>query len=85
MIDVTEALLLSCNHIVARNTEMTERWLSVDEIAEHLGVSRDTIYNWINGKNMPAQKIGKLWKFKVSEVDEWAKSAGETSGMKEEK
>lgn len=53
---------------------MTERWLSVDEIAEHLGVSRDTIYNWINGKSMPAQKIGKLWKFKVSEVDEWAKS-----------
>ena len=58
---------------------MTERWLSVDEIAEHLGVSRDTIYNWINGKSMPAHKIGKLWKFKVSEVDEWAKSgkAGE--------
>ena len=53
---------------------MTERWLSVDEIAEHLGVSRDTIYNWINGKSMPAHKIGKLWKFKVSEVDEWAKS-----------
>jgi len=53
---------------------MTERWLSVDEIAEHLGVSRDTIYNWINGKNMPAHRIGKLWKFKVSEVDEWAKS-----------
>ena len=53
---------------------MTERWMSVDEIAEHLGVSRDTIYNWINGKSMPAQKIGKLWKFKVSEVDEWAKS-----------
>ena len=53
---------------------MTERWLSVDEIAEHLGVSRDTIYNWIKGKSMPAHKIGKLWKFKVSEVDEWAKS-----------
>ena len=53
---------------------MTERWLSVDEIAEHLGVSKDTIYNWINGKKMPAHKIGKLWKFKVSEVDAWAKS-----------
>ncbi len=33
MIDVTEALLLSCTHTVARNREMTERWLSVDEIA----------------------------------------------------
>ena len=53
---------------------MKDRWLSVDEIAEYLGVSRDTIYNWINGKKMPAHKIGKLWKFKVSEVDGWAKS-----------
>ena len=51
---------------------MTERWLSVDEIAAHLGVSKDTIYNWIK-KGMPAHKIGKLWKFKASEVDQWAK------------
>ncbi len=60
---------------------MTERWLSVDEIAEHLGVSRDTIYNWINGKSMPAHQIGRLWKFKVSEVDEWVRTSsvnGET-------
>jgi len=52
---------------------MSERWLSVEEIAEHLGVSKDSIYNWIK-KGMPAHKIGKLWKFKVSEVDDWAKS-----------
>jgi excisionase family DNA binding protein len=57
---------------------MRERWLSVEEIAGHLGVSKDTVYNWIK-KDMPAHKIGKLWKFKASEVDEWAKSgqAGE--------
>jgi excisionase family DNA binding protein len=52
---------------------MNERWLSVEEIAHHLGVSKDTIYNWIKN-GMPAQKIGKLWKFKASEVDEWARS-----------
>lgn len=51
----------------------TERWLSVDEIAEHLGVSRDTIYNWIT-KKMPAHKVGKLWKFKISKVDQWVQS-----------
>jgi len=53
---------------------MNERWLSVEEIANHLGISKDTVYTWTNKKNMPAHKIGKLWKFKVSEVDEWAKS-----------
>lgn len=52
---------------------MSERWLSVQEIADHLGVSKDTIYNWIK-KGMPSHKIGKLWKFKTSEVDKWAKS-----------
>jgi excisionase family DNA binding protein len=49
----------------------TERWLSLEEIAEHLGVSKDTIYRWIAKKQMPAHKVGKLWKFKISEVDEW--------------
>lgn len=50
-----------------------EPWLSVDEIAEHLGVSRDTIYNWLK-KGMPAHKFGKLWKFQTSEVDKWIKA-----------
>ncbi len=51
-----------------------ERWYSVKEIMEHLGVSRDTIMKWIENKNMPATKVGRLWKFKVSEVDAWMKS-----------
>lgn len=50
---------------------MEDRWLSVDEIAEYLGVKRDTIYRWINDKSMPAHKIGRLWKFKKIQVDEW--------------
>ncbi len=51
--------------------DQTEKWSSLVEIAEHLGVSKDTIYRWIDNKQMPAHKIGKLWKFKISEVDEW--------------
>ena len=55
---------------------MEDRWLSVEEIAQYIGVSRDTVYNWIKGKNMPAHKIGRLWKFKLEEVDEWVKFGG---------
>ena len=51
-----------------------ERWLSVEEIAAHLGVNPDTIYKWIERKQLPAHKVGRLWKFMVSEVDEWVRA-----------
>ena len=55
---------------------MEDRWLSVDEIRAYLGVKRDTVYKWISEKAMPAHKIGRLWKFKKDEVDEWVKACG---------
>ena len=53
---------------------MIEPWISVERIAEHLGVTRDSIYRWIEAKGLPAHKIGRLWKFKVSEVDDWVRN-----------
>lgn len=55
---------------------MEDRWLSVDEIADYLGVKRDTVYKWVNEKNMPAHKIGRLWKFKKDQVDNWVQCGG---------
>ena len=51
----------------------TERWLSVEEIAAHLGISKETIYRWLEKKKVPAHRVGRLWKFKASEVDNWVK------------
>ena len=53
-----------------------EPWVSVEQIAEHLGVTRDSIYRWIDRKNLPAHRVGRLWKFQVSEVDEWVRAGG---------
>ncbi|MEI6568695.1 MAG: excisionase family DNA-binding protein [Verrucomicrobiota bacterium] len=47
---------------------MQEHWLSVEESAAHMGVSRDTIYKWLVPKNMPAHEVGSLWKFRPSGV-----------------
>jgi len=56
--------------------EMEDRWLSMKEICKHLGVCDDTVYKWINRFDMPAHRLGRLWKFKKTEVDEWVKSGG---------
>ncbi len=52
-----------------------DKWISLEEAAEYLGVNKDTIRNWIKKKNgIPAHKVGKLWKFKLIELDKWIKS-----------
>ena len=53
-----------------------EKWVTLKEIQAYLGVGRDTILQWIEKREMPAYKVGRLWKFKYSEVDEWVRSGG---------
>ena len=53
---------------------MTDRWMSVEEIAEYLGVSKDTVYTRAADGKMPAHKVGRFWKFKRDEIDQWIKS-----------
>lgn len=53
---------------------VNENWISITEAAEHLGVTKDSVRKWIKKTDIPAHKIGKLWKFKKSELDEWVKS-----------
>ena len=35
-----------------------------------MSVAKDAIYNWIVLRKIPAHRAGRLWKFKLSEVDE---------------
>lgn len=58
---------------------MAEPWTSVDDIARHLGVAKDSVYRWIDRRGLPAHRIGRLWKFKISEVDEWVRAGGANS------
>lgn len=51
-----------------------EAWVGISEAASHLGVTKETIRNWIKKTDIPAHRIGKLWKFKLTELDAWVKS-----------
>lgn len=48
-----------------------EKWVSMEDICSHLDCSRDTVKKMIKKQNMPAYKIDRKWKFKISEVDAW--------------
>jgi len=69
---------------------MPEPWVSVDEVAGHLGVAKDSVYRWIETKALPAHRVGRLWKFRLSEIDEWVHAGGasgddDAPGAKREK
>lgn len=52
-----------------------DNWINIDEAAEYLGIKTVTLRGWIKkDSTLPAHKIGKQWKFKKSELDEWVKS-----------
>ena len=56
------------------NAPLADRWLSVEEVSAYLGIKPDTAYKWIGRNGMPAHKVGRLWKFRKEEVDEWVRS-----------
>ena len=56
--------------------ETSERWLSVEEIAAHLGVSKESVYRWLDADKIPAHRVGRLWRFSKAEVDAWVVRGG---------
>jgi len=65
-------------------TNVAESWLSADDIAAHLGITKDTAYTWIADRAMPAHKIGRLWKFQASEIDDWVRRDDASASMRDE-
>ena len=63
---------------------MNDRWLSVEEISAYLGIKRETLYKWLAEKEMPAHKVGRLWKFRKEEIDVWVRT-GEADSRKKVK
>ncbi len=54
-----------------------ERWVGVDDVATHLGVAKDSVYRWIEERGLPAHRVGRLFRFKLSEIDDWVRQDNE--------
>lgn len=50
--------------------------MTVDELADYLGLKKQTIYNWLHQKKISGIKIGKVWRFERSYIDKWLKNLG---------
>jgi excisionase family DNA binding protein len=68
----------SLDHRLRRSLAMVEQeaWANAEQVAAHLGIQKQSIYRWIDEKGFPAHHIGRLLRFKLSEVDEWVRQGG---------
>ena len=53
------------------SSDTTEGWVNLEDVAVHLSVSKDTVHNWTKEGRLPAYRAGKMYKYKLSEVDLW--------------
>ena len=52
-----------------------EAWVGIADVAAHLSVAKDSIYRWVEAKDFPAHRVGRLLRFRLSEVDDWVKGS----------
>lgn len=57
------------------------KWLTVEQIAKHLQVSKETIYRWLDRGSIPAHKIGRQWRFQIPEIDGWVREGNAGSAQ----
>lgn len=48
-----------------------EKWVSAEEVATHLGVGKESVYRWVESRGLPAHRVGRLFRFRLSEIDAW--------------
>lgn len=53
---------------------MTDKWLTVKEVADYLKLSTDLIYKFAQQGKIPVSKIGNQWRFDREEIDTWVKA-----------
>ena len=56
------------------STNAPDPWVAVGQVADHLDVTKDTVYRWIDQEGLPARKVGRLLRFRLREIDAWVEA-----------
>lgn len=51
-----------------------DKWLTIDELAGYIKMSRTKLYGMAQRGEVPASKIGNQWRFDREEIDQWMKA-----------
>jgi len=54
--------------------EEMERLIDIEDVATYLKLQKQTIYNWLRQGKLTGIKMGHVWRFRRSDIDEWLKS-----------
>lgn len=55
-------------------------WLTLEEAAKHLKIGKSTIYRLAREGDLPAHRMGRVWRFDAEELDEWIRQGGRHAG-----
>jgi excisionase family DNA binding protein len=58
---------------------MTEKWMTVKDVADYLQMSKDQIYRLAQQGKIPVSKVGRGWRFKREKIDHWVEAQGISS------
>lgn len=50
---------------------MTEKLLTLEQVADYLNVDKFTVYRLLADKELPAFKVGNQWRFKRKMIENW--------------
>ena len=53
-----------------------EPWVGIPEVTAHLHVSTDTAYRWVDTQGLTAHRVGRLFRFRLPQIDVWVQSRG---------
>ena len=59
--------------LIMKEKIMSSDILTVEEVAEYLKLAKKTVYKMAMEETIPAFRVGKFWRFKKTEIEDWIK------------